>query len=326
MIHVLIRRRIDEAKWLLAACSLAMVWFCWLRVWLVSRLDTGRFKEILDLLPSDWQRYTPVDFAWLITYEGRISLVYDELIVVGCVSVWAISRGSDCVSGELGRGTLEMLLAQPLSRRAVMLSQVGVTVTGAAILAFCAWFGTWCGIHTMSAKQVVTPSFQLPIPLPFVGSKIPIPFAEPETVYVPMIDLVDPSLYIPASVNLFAFGLMLAGFSTLMSSWDRYRWRTIGIVVGVYAIQIVVKLFGLSADELAWLRFLSAFTPYEPESVVQIAHQLPEFAWSFTMRQDDGTWIGYGPMCSHVIMASIGVFSYAVALRIFSRRDLPAPL
>lgn len=326
MIHVLIRRRIDEAKWLLAACSIAMVWFCWLRVWLVSRLDTGRFKQILDLLPSDWQRFTPVDFAWLITYEGRISLVYDELIVVGCVSLWAISRGSDCVSGELGRGTLEMLLAQPLSRRAVMLSQVGVTVAGVAILAFCAWFGTWCGIQTMSAKQVVAPAFQLPIPLPFIGSEIPIPFAEPETVYVPMTDLVEPGLFIPASVNLFTFGLMLAGFSTLMSSWDRYRWRTIGIVVGVYAFQIVAKLFGMSADELVWLKFVSAFTAYEPESLVRIADELPQFTWSFAMRQSDGTWIGYGPMCLHTIMAAIGVASYATALRLFCRRDLPAPL
>lgn len=326
MIHVLIRRRLDEAKWLLAACSIAMIWFCWLRVWLVSRLDTGRFKEILDLLPSDWQRFMTVDFAWMITYEGRISLAYDELVVVGCVSVWAIARGSDCVSGELGRGTLEMLLAQPLSRRAVMLSQVGVTIAGIAVLAFCAWFGTWCGIQTLSAKQVVTPAIDLPFSLPFVGSEIPIPFAEPETTYVPMVDLVDASLFIPASVGLFMFGLMIAGFSTLMSSWDRYRWRTIGIVVGVYVVQIVFKLVGMSADEVEWLKFLSAFTAYEPEAFVRIADQLSEFTWSFTMRRDDGTWIGYGPMCFYTIMATIGIASYAIALRIFSRRDLPAPL
>jgi len=90
--------------------------------------------------------------------------------------------------------------------------------------------------------------------------------------------------------------------------------------------QIVAKLFGMSADELTWLKFVSAFTAYEPEALVRIADELPQFAWSFTMRQSDGTWIGYGPMCFHMIMASIGVATYAVALRVFSRRDLPAPL
>ena len=31
--------------------------------------------------------------------------------------------------------------------------------------------------------------------------------------------------------NLFCLGVAVAGFSTLVSSLDRYRWRTIGIVV-----------------------------------------------------------------------------------------------
>lgn len=326
MIHVLIRRRINEAKWMLAACCVAMIWFCWLRVWLVSRLDTGRFKEILDLLPSDWQRFTPVEFAWLITYEGRISLVYDELIVVGCVSMWAIARGSDSVSGELGRGTMEMLLAQPLSRRAVLLSQAGVTVAGVAVLSFCAWFGTWCGIQTLSAKQVVTPALQLPFAMPFIGKEISIPFAEPRTEFIPMVDLVDPAIFVPASVNLFAFGLMIAGVTTLMSSWDRYRWRTIGIIVVIYGLQIVAKLVGMSADEFAWLQFASAFTAYEPEAFVRIADELPHFTWVFTMRDNTGEWLGFGPMTSHATMTVIGLASYMVALRIFCRRDLPAPL
>ncbi len=326
MMHVLIRRRINEAKWLLGACSIAMIWFCWLRVWLVSRLDTGRFKEILDLLPSDWQRFTPVDFAWLITYEGRISLVYDELIVVGCVSMWAIARGSDSVSGELGRGTMEMLLAQPLSRRAVLLSQAGVTVAGIAVLSFCAWFGTWCGIQTLSAKQLVSPAIQLPFAMPFVGSEIAIPFAEQRTEFIPMVDLVDPVIFIPASVNLFTFGLMIAGVATLMSSWDRYRWRTIGIIVVLYGLQIVAKLVGMSADEYAWLQFASAFTAYEPEAFVYIAHELPQFTWTFVKRDDAGQWLGFGPMTFHATLAAIGLVGYGIALRIFCRRDLPAPL
>ena len=99
MTRVLLRKYVHDAKWLLIACGGTMFAFCWIRVWIVSRLDTGRFKAILDLLPYDWQRFTPVDFDWLITYTGRISLAWDELIVVLCVSIWAIARGSDCVSG-----------------------------------------------------------------------------------------------------------------------------------------------------------------------------------------------------------------------------------
>jgi len=326
MIHVLLRRRIDEAKWLLSACSIAMIWFCWVRVWLVSRIDTTRFQEILDLLPSDWQRFTSVDFAWLITYAGRLSLAYDEFVVVGCISIWAIARGSDCVSGELGRGTLEMLLAQPFSRTTVLVSQILVTIFGTAVLAFSAWFGTWLGIQATSVEKEVTAAWQLPIPLPLIGSEVPVPFAKPTKQQIPMRELVDGTLFIPASVSLFAFGMMIAGFTALMSSWDRYRWRTIGIVVGVFLEQTITKLIGMGTDDYHWLIYSSAFTAYEPEAFVRIADQMPESTWNLLLYDADGAWAGFGPLSNHLTMLTIGIVSFIGACVILRRRDLPAPL
>lgn len=326
MMHVLLKRRIGEAKWLLATCSVAMIWFCWVRVWLVSRIDTDRFTRILDLLPSDWQRFMSADFAWLITYAGRLSIAYDELVVVGCMGLWSIARGSDCVSGELGRGTMEMLLAQPLSRFAVLVSQAGVTLIGVAVLAFSAWFGTFLGIQTTTVEQQVTSSWELPLPLPLVGSEIPVPFAEPQTKQVAMRELVDSQLFIPPSIGLFAFGAMIAGFTALMSSWDRYRWRTIGIVTFICLVQLIVKLVGLASDDYAWMMYLSAFTAYEPEMLVQIADQRPQFTWSLHLYDADGQWNGFGPLSNYLTMIAIGAIGYLTALVIFSKRDLPAPL
>jgi ABC-2 type transport system permease protein len=230
------------------------------------------------------------------------------------------------VSGELGRGTLEMLLAQPLSRFAVICSQAMVTILGTAVIAASSWLGNWLGILTTYAKQEVTAAWHLPIPFPFVGSEIPVPFAEPKTVYIPMTELVDANLFWPAAVNLFAFGLMIAGFSSLMSAWDRYRWRTIGIVVGVYFLQSVAKLAGMAIEEVSWLRYVSAFNAYEPELAVRVADLTPEFAWSFSIIANDGSWQAYGPMTYHCIMAGLGLLFYGLAVWIFRRRDLPAPL
>jgi len=325
MMHVLLRRRVDEAKWLLASCSLAVICFCWLRVWIVSRVDTSRFQQILELVPGDWQRFMTVDVAWLITYEGRISLAFDELVVIGGISIWAIARGSDCVSGELGRGTLEMLLAQPISRLAAFATQASVTIVGVGVIALSAWFGTWLGIQSFSVKREVMATWQLPIPLPLVGSEVPVPFAQARTQQVAMSELVDVDSFLPAAASLFAFGLMIAGFSTLMSSWDRYRWRTIGIVIGFFFAQTLLKLVGMAIEEWSWLRFLSAFTAYEPEAVVQVACLHPDQAWAFLIPQDDGSWRS-GPMTLHTVMGGIGVASYLGALAVFWHRDLPAPL
>src|SRR6188768_4116856 len=108
MNRYLLKKTIRESRWLLLGCSSAVWAFCWLRVWMVSRIETDRFKAILEMLPTDWRRFLSVDLEWLITYPGRISLAYQELIVILCMAIWSIARGSDAVSGELNRGTLEM--------------------------------------------------------------------------------------------------------------------------------------------------------------------------------------------------------------------------
>jgi ABC-2 type transport system permease protein len=324
MFRPLLKKCVHDAKWLLAANAAAVFAFCWLRVWIVSQIDTNRFKAILDLLPGEWQKFTPVDVEWLITYEGRIALAYDELIVVMCMTIWAVARGSDAVSGEIGRGTMEMVLAQPLSRLKWLSTHAFVTTVGVAVLAAVAWLGNYAGIQLTTVVEEVAPSWHLPVPLPWVGSEVPIPFGEPHEHLVFMADRVDPSFLIPASVNLFALGVMIAGFSTAVSSWDRYRWRTIGIVVGVYVLQLLIKIAGMAADDWNWLLYFSIFTAYEPELIARLAESHPEHLWSFFLPADAG--IRFGPAAYHGVMLSVGAASFGIATVVFCRRDIPAPL
>src|SRR5210317_1038482 len=102
MKQALLRKSIREARLLLGWSTIIMFAFCWLRVWIVSLLPTDRFKTIVEQF-REFERFVPVPFEQLFTYPGRIALTYDELIVVMCVVIWAIARGSDCVAGELGR-------------------------------------------------------------------------------------------------------------------------------------------------------------------------------------------------------------------------------
>ncbi len=319
MNRTLLKRSIDESKWLLFWCSLAIFWFCWIRVWLVSQLLSGDFQEILESLPIDIERFIAVDFAWLVTYPGRIAMTYDELVVVLCICVWAISRGSDCVSGEVGRGTMEMLLAQPVSRLQVLLTNAAVTIVGLVVLAGIAWLGIYVGIYTFSTTEYVTPAWS------FLGYEIPNYLAEKEEHVVSVASKVSPSLFIHASITLFALGLMIAGFTTLMSSWDRYRWRTIGLVVGVFIVQVIIKLIGLAAEQTEWMLYLSVLTAYEPEAVVRVVDQSPGQAWSIFF-YEAGVYKSLAPLGYHLILATVGIVSYLFASIIFCRRDLPAPL
>ena len=164
MIGILLNKCYREGRWLFACIAAIMGSFCWLRVWMVSRIDAARFEGIIDLLPTEWQKFSPVDIQFLITYTGRMAAAYSEPLVVFGVAAWAISRASDVISGELSRGTMEMLLAQPLSRWRVLWTHSLVTTVGTILLASTAWVSTTVGIHTLQIREEYRPTIPLPLP------------------------------------------------------------------------------------------------------------------------------------------------------------------
>ncbi len=318
----LLRKSFREARLLLLSSAIILFAFCWVRVWIVSLLPTERFKTIVEQF-REFERFVPVSFEQLFTYPGRIALTYDELIVVMCMAIWAIARGSDCVAGELSRGTLEMVLAQPVSRKRVVVTQATVTALGAALLALATWGGICAGIHTTHVDEPVTPSA---VTWPVFGINPAAALEEGETSRVPMSTRVNAHDMWPAAANLFSLGFFLAGLSTLVSSLDCYRWRTIGIVAAIYVVQLIMKIVGLASDNLRWLLKGTFFTAYDPERFVSISIRAPHDAWRLVLVDDQGAWQSLGPLGSDLLLIGLGLAAYVAATWIFCRRDLPAPL
>ena len=264
----LLRKTIRESRLLLVSSTIIMFAFCWLRVWIVSLLPTDRFKTIVEQF-REFERFVPVPFEQLFTYPGRIALTYDELIVVMCMAIWAIARGSDCVAGELSRGTMEMVLAQPVSRKRIVLTQAMVTTIGAALLSLASWCGLYAGIHTTHVDEPVTqPAFSLPmLGLDPAGSLL-----EGETRRVPHVD----QGAIPATCGrrrsiCLRSGSFWPGSVHSSHHCDRYRWRTIGIVAAIYVVQLIMKIVGLASDRFKWLLSWTFFTAYDPERFVSVS-------------------------------------------------------
>lgn len=323
MNFTLIKKSINEARLLFGGLGLLLFAFCWLRVFIVSRLQTSQFAAIVEQVWDQFKDLWPVSLEQLLSYTGRIAVGYNEPIIVFGVSIFAIARGSDVVSGELGRGTLEMLLAQPVSRLQVLYTQAMVTVGCIGILCALTLAGTAAGIYTMKVKEDLPPPS---IGIPGIGVRIPLSLSKPEKISVPMSEKTKVSYFVPGAVNLFCLGVVVAGFGTLVSSMDRYRWRTIGIVVGVYVVMIVVKLLGQAIEEVGWLKYLSIFTAYEPQKFVSIGVHEPAQAWGLVMRDGEGRFKELGPLGYNLVMVGCGVVCYALAGVVFRRRDLPAPL
>lgn len=319
-----LRKCLIEVRLLWAACAICLFLFCWIRVFIVSRMQTESFAAIIDQLWDTWKDFAPVPLGQLLSYSGRVAITFDEPIVILCLAVFSISRGSDAISGELNRGTMEMLLAQPVSRASILYTQALVTTLGLASLTLIIWLGIFVGIHSFSVKEAAQPKS---ISIPLVGWKVPISFSKPELVEVPMSDKVSEQDFIPGALNYFSLGVCLAGIATLLSSMDRFRWRTIGLMVSFYVISLILKITALALPDFRWLKRLSIFTPYEPQRFVHFAVNYPEQAWNLLIWDEKTQSIAsLGPLGCDFMLLGVGLVAYGAAGWIFTRRDLPAPM
>jgi ABC-2 type transport system permease protein len=274
MNRALWKKALGEVRLMLPCFVVLMFGFQILFVWLTSQVDLQYIQYVLQHMPEYWKRLLPVSVASVSTYVGRVAIGYDHPVVVFGIAFWAVARGSDAVSGPLGRGTLEMVLAQPVRRVSVLLTNAAMTTLGTAAIAAANWAGTFAGLR-MFQKMRNIPAF------PYAG----------------------------CALNLFCYALFLAAVTTLLSACDRYRSRTVGLAVGFYIGSLVLKVIGRVSSGYHALLYGSFLAVFEPQRFVD-----PQFnTAAITLRYD-------------VPLALAGCVCYLVAILIFSRRDLPAPL
>lgn len=321
MNRILARQLARDSLILFLPLAIGVVLFCWFRTHIVGELDTSQFKQIIDLLPNDWRKFATVDFDWLVSYLGRTALTLDEPMLLMFVCGWPIVLGSDVVSGRLSRGTLEMVLAQPVSRREYFRTHAVVTLAGLLALVLLAWLGMAIGIWTTSVDETRYPELKMPL----VDYGIPLTFAKPEVETIPMASEVNPVDFLPGILNLFCLGFFLAGFAAWCSSWDQYRWRTLGVAGGFYMVGGMLKLLGMASPRFAWAKFLSFFSLYEPARSIELADGSPELAWAWLIFEE-GVLVGGGPLLHCSLLCGLGLVFFLSGDRIFRRRDLPAPL
>ncbi|MEM9657169.1 MAG: ABC transporter permease subunit, partial [Planctomycetota bacterium] len=185
---------------LLAGCCGVLALFLSFRVWVASQIDFGAFQTFLAVgMPKFVEKLLPVPVDVLGTPEGRVAYGFEEFPVIVLSGLWAIARGSECLSGRLSAGTMEMLLAQPIRRFTLFATHTLVTLAGAALVGFASWLGTGLGVAWSS-------------------------FAEPPELRV----------FTPAAVNLVGLCVFFAGFTTLLSAVTRTRSQTVALAIGFY--------------------------------------------------------------------------------------------
>ena len=107
---------------------------------------------------------------------------------------------------------------------------------------------------------------------------------------------------------------------------DRYRWRSIGVVIAFYVVNLVLMITSQAAERTAWLRYFTYFSCYKPERIIQFELDPQNGSpWQVWIIGESGM-AELGPFGFTIVMLSIGAVCYAFAFIRFGKRDLPAPV
>jgi ABC-2 type transport system permease protein len=246
----------------------------------------------------------PTDFL-------AMSLLHPIVLVLAVV--WSVGRAAGAVAGEIDRGTMELLLSQPIPRNRLIVAHL--IVDGLAIPLICLSMFAGMQFGLAVAGDFVPDYSALKNLQKPGGAPINIPIPEnPAPLEVKAMG------QLPALANTAALMFALSGFTVALSAMGRSRWKVTGLAVLVVVVMFVANTVGQLWEPVAVVRPLTAFFYYQPQKIMLDGN------WFNDLGQG---WNGGKPLLAVPtvgVLIAVGAIGYAVALRVFARRDLPAPL
>jgi ABC-2 type transport system permease protein len=228
-----------------------------------------------------------------------ISYVHPLIQIILCV--WAIGRAASALVGELDRGTLELLLAQPIPRGRVVMAHLIVDLMTLPMLACCIWLGTYAGYRMLGPFEVNMEEAQKQFAM------LPFP-----VVLNPEFLKVDVWAFAPAVFNIMSLMFAVSGLTMVMSAAGRFRGKVLGWAVVTFLVMFLVNVVGQLWDTIGSLRPATVFYYYQPQSII-LSNK-----WTVTLP--------FGNVNGTIVLFAVGMLAYVVAGLWFRRRDLPAPL
>jgi ABC-2 type transport system permease protein len=271
-----------------------------------------------------------------VTMDRAMDLLtvgYVHPLIQTILCIWAVGRAAGAIAGEIDRGTMELLLAQPLARFRLIAAHLCVDLVTIPILCLSLWAGNYLGLYCIGPIKMKTPPEFLKKPaatdlqlefwgfrlrrVPAPGAQMRTPEESEERVRARL--AVEPEKFGRALPAVGGLLFAVTGMTLWLSAAGRFRWRVLGLAVFAVLVQFLVNVIGQLDETFAWMRPLTVFYYYRPQEMVlgkPLVVTLSE-------------WHGGEPLVSVPALAVLygaGLVGYAMALWTFTRRDIPAPL
>ncbi len=234
-VRVLLRHHARVHRVPLVPLAAGLALFEWVMTFVARQPAVSHFiSTALAAAPPQFLALLSPDLAATVSAQGIIGIGYTHPFVLLMLAVWAVRVPSAALSGEIGRGTMDLIAARPVARPAQVAAAVLALLGGLTALALAAWLGTLVGL--------------LSVPIEGVSALA----------------------YFPVAAALWllfaAWGAVGIAVSALArESGTAIAW-TSGLMAGSYVLDYAARVW----PAIGSLRPASLFQYYDPQSVLRV--------------------------------------------------------
>lgn len=183
----------------------------------------------------------------LTRVQDMLTVGFVHPLVQVMLCIWAIGRAAGAVAGEIDRGTMELLLAQPLPRWKLIVAHLVVDGLTIPLLCLSMWAGVWLGSWLMGLTAQTDPLLKA-----------------------------DPWAFGPGLFGTALLVFAVGGYTMLISSLGRSRLRVLGLAILITLLQFLVNLFAQIWEPIEFLRPWMVFYYYQPQQIILDPHWMSD--------------------------------------------------
>ncbi|OQY29998.1 MAG: hypothetical protein B6244_01690 [Candidatus Cloacimonetes bacterium 4572_55] len=240
LIHLNLIRKIVFDQWrgyVLSFCLLFL--FGYVNTWVLSAFSNKHdLNEFSRYIPKVLQLTAGIEGVRQLTLHHLIMLAFTHPLPLAVILTFSIGFAAKGFAGEIENGTIDLVMARPITRIQFAASYIGLIITGVAFLTLSVYYGTFVGAKTFG--------------------------------------VLFPKIIIQrGALNYFMLHFAFAGLATALSSVSGERSQVVDISIGFVILQIFFELFGKTIKVLNSLHYLTLFSCHIPTEILMTRHLNP---------------------------------------------------
>ncbi len=146
-VGVLLRHHARLHRVPLVPLALGLALFEWMMTFVAGEPSVSWFlTSALRAAPPEFLALLNQDLLLGVSAQGIVGVGYAHPFALMMMAVWAVRVPSAALAGEIGRGTMDLVAARPVTRASQIAAALVALLVGLVILAAAAWAGTLLGL------------------------------------------------------------------------------------------------------------------------------------------------------------------------------------